>query len=94
MKKIYILIAILFSTMSISAQELVVASYNIRNDNQGDAQRGNGWVQRCPVICDQIEWNDVDVFGAQEVKRNQIDDMLRELEDYDYVGVGRDDGKD
>lgn len=94
MKKIYILIAILFSTLSISAQELVVASYNIRNDNQGDAQRGNGWVQRCPVICDQIEWNDVDVFGAQEVKRNQIDDMLRELEDYDYVGVGRDDGKD
>ena len=94
MRKIYILIAILFSTLSISAQELVVASYNIRNDNQGDAQRGNGWVQRCPVICDQIEWNDVDVFGAQEVKRNQIDDMLRELEDYDYVGVGRDDGKD
>ncbi len=94
MKRINILFFILFSTLTLSAQELVVGSYNIRNDNQGDAKRGNGWVQRCPVICDMIEWNDVDVFGAQEVKRNQIDDMLRELEDYDYVGVGRDDGKD
>lgn len=94
MRRIYILFFILFSTLTLSAQELIVGSYNIRNDNQGDAKRGNGWVQRCPVICDMIEWNNVDVFGAQEVKRNQIDDMLRELEDYDYVGVGRDDGKD
>ena len=90
MRRIYILFFVLFSTLTLSAQELIVGSYNIRNDNQGDAKRGNGWVQRCPVICDMIEWNDVDVFGAQEVKRNQIDDMLRELEDYDYVGVGRD----
>ena len=94
MKRIYILLLAIISSLSLSAQELVVASYNIRNDNQGDAQRGNGWAQRCPVICEQIEWNDVDVFGAQEVKRNQIDDMLKELEGYDYVGVGRDDGKD
>ena len=83
MKRIYILLLAIISSLSLSAQELVVASYNIRNDNQGDAQRGNGWAQRCPVICEQIEWNDVDVFGAQEVKRNQIDDMLKELEGYD-----------
>ena len=94
MKRIYILLLAIISSLSLSAQELVVASYNIRNDNQSDAKRGNGWAQRCPVICEQIEWNDVDVFGAQEVKRNQIDDMLKELEGYDYVGVGRDDGKD
>ena len=62
MKRIYILLLAIISSLSLSAQELVVASYNIRNDNQGDAQRGNGWAQRCPVICEQIEWNDVDVF--------------------------------
>lgn len=94
MKRIYILVALLFTSISLSAQELVVASYNIRNDNSGDAKRGNGWAQRCPIICDQIEWNNVDIFGAQEVKRNQIDDMLSELEGYAFVGVGRDDGKD
>ncbi|MBR4854379.1 MAG: endonuclease/exonuclease/phosphatase family protein [Alistipes sp.] len=94
MKRLYILVALTFATLSLSAQDLIVGSYNIRNDNEGDVKRGNGWFQRCPVICDMIEWNDVDVFGAQEVKRNQLDDMLRELEGYAYVGVGRDDGKD
>ena len=94
MKRVYILVALVVATMSVSAQDLVVASYNIRNDNSGDTKRGNGWAQRCPIICDQIEWNDVDIFGAQEVKRNQIDDMLKELEGYAFVGVGRDDGKD
>ena len=65
MKRIYILVAILFTSISLSAQELVVASYNIRNDNSGDAKRGNGWAQRCPIICDQIEWNNVDIFGCK-----------------------------
>ena len=30
------------------AQELTVATYNIRNANKGDAERGNGWERRCP----------------------------------------------
>ncbi|MBR2170172.1 MAG: hypothetical protein IJ952_07415, partial [Alistipes sp.] len=94
MKRVYILVALVVATISVSAQDLVVASYNIRNDNSGDTKRGNGWAQRCPIICDQIEWNDIDILGAQEVKRNQIDDMLKELEGYAFVGVGRDDGKD
>jgi endonuclease/exonuclease/phosphatase family metal-dependent hydrolase len=33
------------------------------------------------------------VFGLQEVKHNQLEDMLAGLPDYDYEGVGRDDGK-
>lgn len=94
MKRVYIIVALILATLSASAQDLVVASYNVRNDNSGDTKRGNGWAQRCAVICNQIEWNDIDIFGAQEVKRNQIDDMLGELEGYAYVGVGRDDGKD
>ena len=69
MKRIYILLLAIISSLSLSAQELVVASYNIRNDNQGDAQRGNGWAQRCPVICEQIEWNDVDVFETIAICR-------------------------
>ena len=35
-----------------------------------------------------------DVFGAQEVKKPQLDDMLAALPEYRYVGVGRDDGKE
>ncbi|HCX56764.1 MAG TPA: endonuclease, partial [Sphingobacterium sp.] len=36
---------------------------------------------------------DYDVFGAQEVLVNQLVDLKKRLTDYDYVGVGRDDGK-
>lgn len=30
------------------AQELTVATYNIRNANKGDAERGNGWNAAAP----------------------------------------------
>ncbi|MBR4995875.1 MAG: endonuclease/exonuclease/phosphatase family protein [Alistipes sp.] len=93
MKKILFVFAFAVLSLSVAAQEFVVGSYNIRNSNSGDARNGNGWDLRCPVICDQVEWNDFDIFGAQEVKHNQLVDMLKGLPGYDYEGVGRDDGK-
>ena len=93
MKKYLLLLVVVATAFSVSAQDLVVGSYNIRNSNSGDAKNGNGWERRCPVICDQVEWVGFDVFGLQEVKHNQLVDMLNDLPDYDYEGVGRDDGK-
>lgn len=94
MKRI-MLFAISLSAVLLSlAQNLTVGSYNIRNDNTWDADNGNGWERRCPVICNQVEWYDFDIFGTQEVKKNQLEDLLNGLPEYDYVGVGRDDGKD
>ena len=93
MKKCFLFMAVVLMAFSVSAQDLVVGSYNIRNSNSGDARNGNGWERRCPVICDQVEWVGFDVFGLQEVKHNQLEDMLAGLPDYDYEGVGRDDGK-
>lgn len=95
MKKTLFTIALLFLSLSfVNAQDLVVGSYNVRNDNNGDVVKGNGWSRRCPVIAQQILFNDFDIWGAQEVKHNQIEDLLRELPQYSYVGVGRDDGKE
>ena len=93
MKKCFILLVVMLMAFSVSAQDLVVGSYSIRNSNSGDTKNGNGWERRCPVICDQVEWVGFDVFGLQEVKHNQLEDMLAGLPDYDYEGVGRDDGK-
>ncbi len=93
MKKCFLFMAVVLMAFSVSAQDLVVGSYNIRNSNSGDARNGNGWERRCPVICDQVEWVGFDVFGLQEVKHNQLEDMLAGLPDYAYEGVGRDDGK-
>src|SRR5690606_25677259 len=76
------------------AQQINVASYNIRNDNRGDEKNGNGWKQRAPVVCQLIQFHDFDIFGSQEVLKGQLDDMLNALSEYDYIGVGRDNGKD
>lgn len=94
MKKFFLILFVsLWGAQLTGAEKLTVASYNIRNKNASDSIKGNGWYQRCPVICGLIRFNNFDVFGAQEVLHQQLNDMLKALPGYDYVGVGRDDGK-
>ena len=76
-----------------AAQNLTVATYNIRNKNDGDARAGNGWDSRYPWICSLIEFEGIDIFGSQEVLEPQLEDMLEALPEYGYVGAGRDDGR-
>lgn len=76
------------------AQPLYVGSYNIRYQNDDDARKGNSWAQRCPVLCGQVNFEHPDIFGAQEVLVGQLKDMLQQLDGYDYIGVGREDGKE
>lgn len=92
-KTVLFFILILLFGCIVHAQDLVVGTYNVRNDNQGDARNGNGWERRCPFISQQILFNDFDIIGTQEVLHNQLEDLLRELPQYAHVGVGRDDGK-
>ncbi len=90
---IFLLVIVLFASCSKQAEEITVGSFNIRYHNSGDSINGNGWKQRCPVICDLIRFNNFEIFGAQEVLHDQLLDMLAGLPEYNYVGVGRDDGK-
>lgn len=83
----------LFLSVQAEAQALYVGSYNIRYQNNDDTQNGDGWEQRCPVICDQLNFEHPDIFGAQEVLEPQLHDMLAHLDGYEAIGVGRDDGK-
>ena len=78
---------------NIQSQDLTVGSYNIRYDNQGDREKGNGWQQRCPLIVQQIMFNNFDIFGTQEVLHNQLQELNAGLQQYGYIGVGRDDGQ-
>ncbi len=71
-----------------------VASYNLRNANGSDSLHGNGWGQRYPVIAKMVQYHDFDIFGTQECFLHQLKDMKEALPGYDYIGVGRDDGKD
>jgi endonuclease/exonuclease/phosphatase family metal-dependent hydrolase len=71
-----------------------VATYNLRQQNDGDRRAGNGWEQRMPVMAQLIRFHDFDIFGTQEGFKNQLDDLKNSLPGFDYIGVGRDDGKD
>ncbi len=95
MKRILLVLLTIFlvGVHGVRAEKLTVASFNIRYHNSSDSINGNGWKQRCPVICNLIRFNDFEVFGAQEVLHDQLVDMLAGLPEYDYIGVGRDDGK-
>lgn len=83
----------LLLSLQASAQALYVGSYNIRYQNDEDTKNGDSWVQRCPVVCGQLNFEHPDIFGAQEVLEPQLRDMLAHLDGYDYLGVGRDDGQ-
>lgn len=74
--------------------ELHVGSYNIRCISSSDAKANNHWDARKDYLCDVIDYEDFDVFGAQEVTFPQLNYMLENLDDYAYVGVGRTDGKE
>ena len=94
MKRVLSLLIIIFVGQVAWGQHFHVGSYNIRNANKADEQRGNGWRFRCPGICDMIAYEDFDLIGMQEVLKTQLDDLLRSLsDDYAYVGCGRNDGK-
>ncbi len=92
MKKLYLTILIAVAGVASLSAQMLVGSYNIRYKNGGDSIAGNVWAKRCQVICDQVNFMSPDVFGAQEVLHGQLLDMLKCLDGYDYIGVGRDDG--
>ncbi len=92
MKRLVLFAAFVATLFIADAQSLNVASYNVRLLTDSDYKSGNGWTQRVDCLCDVIRFSDFDIFGAQEVKYQQLSDMLYRLKDYDYVGVGRDDG--
>lgn len=84
---------IIATGMCALAQSLTVGSYNIRYKNRDDSLNGNGWARRSQVIAAQINWEQPDIFGTQEVLHQQLADLTALLDGYQWIGVGRDDGK-
>ncbi|RFZ95230.1 endonuclease/exonuclease/phosphatase family protein [Mucilaginibacter conchicola] len=74
-------------------RQLNIGTYNLRNANKGDSTAGNGWGQRYPWAAKLILFQDLDIFGTQELKHHQITDLVDSLPGYKWLGAGRDDGK-
>lgn len=71
--------------------EIVVATYNLRFNNPEDSI--NAWPNRKTWVKDLIRFHDFELLGTQEGLIDQIT-YLAEMEEYGYVGLGRDDGKE
>ncbi|MBC7981439.1 MAG: endonuclease/exonuclease/phosphatase family protein [Armatimonadetes bacterium] len=74
------------------AMELKVMTFNVRYENRGDAG-ARAWGERVVGCVRMIRSEGLDVFGIQEGLHGQVADLRASLPDYDFHGVGRDDGK-
>lgn len=52
------------------------------------------WTLRAPLVCRLIRETLPDSFGVQEAHIDWINALTEGLPEYDYVGVGRNDGKE
>ena len=84
---------ILFTiSSSIYSQPHSLISYNIRYDNNWDVE--NSWKIRRKKISQILIQYSPSIVGIQEGLLNQVQYIDSSLINYDYVGVGRDDGKE
>jgi len=78
--------------LSLNAQELKVMTYNIKLDYPKEGE--NSSTNRKPFFTNQLKFYEPDVLGVQEAMPNQMKDLDTLLTNYNFVGVGRDDGMD
>lgn len=65
-----------------------VMSYNIRYDNKNDGD--NWWGHRKGEVVDMLQYYHPEIFGLQEVLPAQLAFIADHMDDYSYIGHGRD----
>lgn len=73
-------------------KDITVMSYNIRFGSNDLIDDPNRWLERKYLVNDIIKKNKPDIIGMQEALIGQINFLDSALNDYYWVGVGRDDG--
>ncbi|MFI3331946.1 MAG: endonuclease/exonuclease/phosphatase family protein [Rikenellaceae bacterium] len=90
MKQILLLLTVL-SMATLSMAQTTVMSYNIRLNTNSDGQYR--WDERKDRMITKLEIDGADIIGFQEALSSQVRYLSSHLKDYDWVGVGRDNGK-
>ena len=92
MKYLFCLILLIIGQSNMTfGQPIKVMSYNIRLDVASDGV--NAWPKRTQKVAALIQKYNPDILGVQEALHHQLQDLLKLLPEYDYTGVGRDDGQ-
>ena len=84
-------IAFLVSHLVCDAQEIKVMSYNIRYASPNDGP--NSWQKRKDDMIKTMLKIKPNVIGLQEVIHSQLMDIKQGMQEYSFLGVGREDGK-
>lgn len=69
---------------------LLIMSYNLRYDNPDDGE--NRWEARRHRVANLIQFYEPAFIGTQEGLLHQLEYLEGELDNYKWIGVGRDDG--
>ncbi|MFN8287588.1 MAG: endonuclease/exonuclease/phosphatase family protein [Chitinophagales bacterium] len=91
MRTFFLLLLVTASYVLPAQDTLQVMTYNIRNCHAQDGP--NKWDKRKQKVFTLIKNHNPDVLGMQEVLLHQLKGLRAALKEYDYVGVGRNDGK-
>lgn len=91
--RIFIIIWLTLSSFltGCTQSSLKLVTYNIRLDHAGDNQ--DNWHNRKEDFISFIKKEKPDFLGIQEALIHQAEYIDGALSDYNYIGVGRDDGK-
>lgn len=68
-----------------------VMSFNLRTQTQADGP--DQWIFRRDQVGLMLGHYQPDVIGFQEATKLQMDDLIAKLPEYDWAGVGREDGR-
>lgn len=90
-KKILILALLIIVVNNTQAGVIKIMTYNIRLDIAVDGV--NQWGRRINAVKLVINEQAADILCVQEALPNQIADIKKMMPGYNYVGVGREDGK-
>lgn len=88
--KVYVVIFWMLSALGAVSQEVSVMTYNLRLDAASDG--ADNWHHRKAEFAAYILEKNPDFLGVQEALLHQTLFLDTLLKDYDYIGVGRDDG--
>ena len=96
MKKILLLVVVaIFTQISFAQSENIkVMTYNIRCGYCEDSSNVNNWSKRKYLVAYLIKSHNPDLIGLQEAEMFQVKELIEMLDEYDWYGISREDGKE
>ncbi|HCY74366.1 MAG TPA: endonuclease/exonuclease/phosphatase [Ignavibacteriales bacterium] len=96
MKNIVVVFLILLLSTTVFAQteNIKVMTYNIRCGYCEDSSDVDNWSKRKYLVAYVIKNHNPDLIGLQEAEMFQVNDLIEMLDEYDWYGVSREDGKE